>query len=222
MRKMVANQARLRGHYLAQEVGGLAGVSGKRVGQWARRGYIRSSHSSSIPRIYSYLDVAEAMVVHELEDRAVAPKDIGAIVKDLRDELGTEWPLQQTRLMAPPRQAGKRTRSIATEGNGVLRDLIRRHPIIGKLDLIDIASNLERGGWAARDLPNLKHIEVNPDLLSGRPAIRGRRISAKDVALEAAQPDGLIELHEGYGLTDAEIFDARQWWHQVQLYEVAA
>ncbi len=32
-----------RGHYTAQAVGRLAGVSGQRVGQRARRGYIRSS-----------------------------------------------------------------------------------------------------------------------------------------------------------------------------------
>lgn len=55
-----------RGYYLAHEVGWLAGVSGDRIGQWARRGYIRSSVSSVVPRVYSFQDVAEAMVVHEL------------------------------------------------------------------------------------------------------------------------------------------------------------
>src|SRR2546430_17543574 len=51
-----------RGQYLAHEVGRLAGVSGPQVGQWARNGYIRSSQSDGLPRIYSFQDVAEAMV----------------------------------------------------------------------------------------------------------------------------------------------------------------
>lgn len=55
-----------RGHYLAREVGLLAGVPGHTVGQWARRGYIQSSQSAGRPRVYSFQDVAEAMVVHEL------------------------------------------------------------------------------------------------------------------------------------------------------------
>ena len=57
-----------RGRYLASEVGQLAGVPGNRIGQWARRGYIRSSWSSETPRIYSFQDAAEAFVVHELEE----------------------------------------------------------------------------------------------------------------------------------------------------------
>jgi hypothetical protein len=55
--------AQPRGWYLAREVGLLAGVSGEKVGQWARYGYIRSSWSSTIPRVYSFQDVAEAIAV---------------------------------------------------------------------------------------------------------------------------------------------------------------
>ena len=221
----MSEELALHGHYLAHEVGELAGVSGNRVGEWARRGYIRSSHSSRIPRVYSYLDIAEAMVVHELEDRGVSPRNIGRIVGSLRSSLGTEWPLQQTDIWTPKSsQSRKRTRTVVADesGTGDLVDLIRRHPVLGEMDLIRIAKDLERGGWAVRDLPGLQHIEVNPALLSGRPGIRGRRIAAKDVALEAEEPGGIEELHEGYGLSDAEISDAGRWWAQVQSYEAAA
>ena len=51
------------GHYLAREAGSLAGVSGDKIGQWARRGYIRSSQRTHVPRVYSFQDVAEAMVI---------------------------------------------------------------------------------------------------------------------------------------------------------------
>src|SRR6266545_2170692 len=49
-----------RGWYLAHEVGQLVGVSGDRIGQWARRGYIRSSHSDGRPRVYSFQDLTAA------------------------------------------------------------------------------------------------------------------------------------------------------------------
>jgi hypothetical protein len=43
-----------RGHYLASEVGQLAGVSGERIGQWSRYGYIRASQSDDeYPLVYS-------------------------------------------------------------------------------------------------------------------------------------------------------------------------
>ncbi len=212
----------ISGHYLAHEVGQLAGVSGKRVGQWARRGYIRSSHSAKIPRIYSFLDVAEAMVVHELEDRNVAPRDIGQIVRDLRSRLGTEWPLQATELWTPKPGSGRRTRTVVARDRSIMVDLMSQHPVLGEMDLVHIARDLERGGWAARDIPGLRHIEVNPNLLSGRPAIRGRRVAAEDVALEASQPGGQEELREGYGLSASEIRDAQRWWDQVRSYEAAA
>ncbi len=62
------------GIYWAVEVGQLAGVSRRTVGQWARHGYIRSSRSTTSPRVYSFQDVAEAIVVHELRE---ADLDVG-------------------------------------------------------------------------------------------------------------------------------------------------
>jgi DNA-binding transcriptional MerR regulator len=71
--------------------GWLAGVSGDRIGQWARRGYIKSSVSSKVPRVY-YQDVAEAMVVHELLDRGVPLQKIKRAITILRADYG-DWPL---------------------------------------------------------------------------------------------------------------------------------
>lgn len=80
-----------RGRYLAHEVGLLAGVPGHTIGQWARRGYIKSSVSQDRPRIYSYQDVAEAMVVHDLLTRAVPHREIRTAIDSLH-EYG-DWPL---------------------------------------------------------------------------------------------------------------------------------
>jgi len=57
---------RVHGRLLAADVGELAGVSGTTIGQWARRGYIRSSQSEGEPRVYSVEDVGEAAIVADL------------------------------------------------------------------------------------------------------------------------------------------------------------
>lgn len=210
-----------RGHYLANEVGRLAGVSGGKIGQWARQGYISSSQSTGRPRIYSYQDIAEAMVVHQLILNGVSLRKIAGTLKELREDpdLG-DWPLTQVQLVA----AGSISEAkVLIECDGEHFDLTGRrwHGMLDAGDLRAIALDLNRGGWAARELPDLTHIEVNPDRLSGRPTIRGRRIAARSVA-ELAETDAGIEvLRDEYELNDAEIGDARRWWEVARSYEAA-
>ena len=212
-----------RGRYLAHEVGRLAGVSGDRIGQWARRGYIRSSVSTGRPRVYSYQDAAEAMVVHELVLRDVALSAIKGAILYLR-ESPSAWPLLHAKLSVPTphREAARKKRTVVVhEGDGSI-DTGPGVPVLEGVDLVAIAVDLARGGWAARELPDLAHIEVHPDRLSGRPAIRGRRIAAEDVAEMAAAPEGPLRLRTEYDLTAEEIDDARRWWEAVVRFESAA
>jgi DNA-binding transcriptional MerR regulator len=88
---------RAHGHLLAAEVGELAGVSGTTIGQWARRGYIRSSQSDGEPRVYSVEDVAEAAIVADLLRRGVRHADVRRTVERLRGDYGA-WPLSEARL----------------------------------------------------------------------------------------------------------------------------
>jgi uncharacterized protein (DUF433 family)/DNA-binding transcriptional MerR regulator len=209
-----------RGHYLAQEVGRLAGVSGDRVGQWARRGYIRSSQSDGRPRVYSYQDVAEAMVVHELTRREVALPAIKKTIERLRAEYGTDWPLAHAELLVPRPHSDARGkhRTIVVEGI----DVPSGQPVLAQIDLEEIVTDLSRGGWAAREMPDLRHIEVDPDRMSGRPTIRGRRVPAEDVAELALSPDGAAVLRDDYDLSEDEIRDAVRWWDAVRRYDAEA
>jgi uncharacterized protein (DUF433 family) len=204
-----------RGRYLAWEAGQLAGVSGNAIGQWARRGYIRASQSEGVPKIYSYHDVAEAMVVHQLLEHGASYRLIRRTLDELRkdQDLG-DWPLLQVELAT----AGASSLLVRRRG-GEHFDLTGRpwHGMLDAGDLTKIAADLNRGGWAARLMPELRHIEVDPDRLSGRPVIRGRRIAARDVAETAEEVDGREELEEGYGLEPEEIEDARNWWRKVRL-----
>jgi uncharacterized protein (DUF433 family) len=86
-------------------------------------------------------------------------------------------------------------------------------------DLHRVAAELERGGWAARLLPDLRHIEVDPDRLGGRPVIRGRRIAAQEVATLAGVPGGREVLRDDYDLEDAQIDDAVRWWETARAFE---
>lgn len=207
-----------RGHYLADEVGMLAGVSGNTIGQWSRRGYIRASQSASgYPKVYSFQDCAEAMVVHELLDAGVKLQLVAITIQRLRDGYG-DWPLSHAKLLVSSsgcvaREVDERVELVTGREGQVL--LNREH-------LARVGATLTRGGWAAKELPDLEHIEVNPDRLSGRPTIRGRRISAEDVATTATTEDGRESLMEGYGLSEHEINDAVRWWERVQRYEAAA
>jgi uncharacterized protein (DUF433 family) len=127
-----------------------------------------------------------------------------------------DWPLSH----APLATAGSTV--VKIEGDRAV-DLSGRpwHDLINVDDLLRIAVDLNRGGWAARELPDLQHIEVNPDRLSGRPAIRGRRVPARSVA-ELALAGGTDVLTDEYGLNSSEISDATRWWEVARRYEAAA
>jgi DNA-binding transcriptional MerR regulator len=92
----VASNTKPHGQFLAAEAGELAGVSGTTIGQWARRGLIRSSISDDEPRVYSVEDVAEAAVVRALLERGVRHGDVHRLITRL-SRYGT-WPLSQAAL----------------------------------------------------------------------------------------------------------------------------
>lgn len=214
----IVHQLPPRGHYLAHEVGRLAGVSGQTIGAWARRGYIRSSQSDASPRVYSYQDVAEAMIVHELRDRGVPYPKIKETISALRDRSGNSWPLSRARLGTVG------TRVVAEEAGAYfdVSDIPWHGLAIEREDVARIAGELQRGGWAARELPKLEHIEVDPERLSGRPVVRGTRVPAELVAELAEEPEGRRELWAGYGVGDQQVDDAVEWWRTVRQYDQAA
>jgi uncharacterized protein (DUF433 family) len=211
-----------RGHYVASEAGGLAGVSGSTIGQWAHYGYIRASQSDpgEYPRLYSFQDIAEAIIVHELLEQKVPLQVLRPVIDALREEFG-DWPLQSVEL-----------ETLSDEGVPIAALLVRHgahrfevgeHGWQRVEDLTvnprRVVADLQRGGWAVRELPDLKFIEVNPDRLSGRPVIRGRRVAAEEVAELAETPEGRETLAEDYEITPEQIADAVRWWQVTQDFE---
>jgi len=89
-------------------------------------------------------------------------------------------------------------------------------------DLKTILQQLERGGWAVRDLPDLTYIEVDPERLGGIPTIRDRRISAEQIAISFQQGATEDDIQENYEVSPAEVHDAVRWYSTVLTYETAA
>jgi DNA-binding transcriptional MerR regulator len=107
--------ATVHGHFLAAEVGELAGVSGTTIGQWARWGYIPASVSDADPHVYSVEDVAEAAIVAELLSRGVSHADVRRAIARLSEEYGA-WPLSEAPLGTTTQNG--RTRVVLRERDG--------------------------------------------------------------------------------------------------------
>jgi uncharacterized protein (DUF433 family) len=201
-------------------------VSGDRVGQWARRGYIRSSWSDESPRVYSFQDVAEAIMVHALLDRGAKHIAIKRSIENIRSKYG-DWPLSAADLWTPDSHwtSGKGTPIVLKEqellldiGQGAGDQLFM--PSVG--DLRRVQGLLRRGGWAIFMVPEVESSEVDPDRLSGRPTIRGTRVAADRVAELAGEEGGMRILTRDYGLGRRQIEDAIKWYEAVNRLEVAA
>jgi uncharacterized protein (DUF433 family) len=193
------------GHYSASEVARLAGVSPRRIGSWARYGIIPSV--SKRPRVYSYADAGEAVLVRYLIEQRFRTRKIREIVENLRREYGT-WPLAS----APLKHDGRL--AVIEKDGEVYIDAAEsgEQRVIAKtlLDLKAVRDALESGGWVAYEKPR-KHIQVDPDRLSGQPALRDRRISTETVADLARRPEGLALLREDYALSEDEIREAVEY-----------
>jgi uncharacterized protein (DUF433 family)/DNA-binding transcriptional MerR regulator len=215
----------LVGWYLAHEVGQLAGVTGDQIGQWARRGYIRSSRNSGSPRVYTFQDVAEAILVHLLIEQGVPRQTVRGTIEALRTTCG-DWPLQNAELLLAG-EGDKLGRGLHYRSGRVLLDASKKADQIVAEDvagqLVEVVDLLSRGGWAAQSLPDVTSIEVDPRRMSGRPAIRGRRISVEDVVVMMnEEDDGRKLLKVDYGLSDKQIDDALAWWAASNQFGLAA
>jgi uncharacterized protein (DUF433 family) len=158
-------------------------------------------------------------------DTRRAPRRDSPGDRDLREEYG-DWPLTAAPL-ATTTYSGGRGRESVVHRKGGARFAIGRgrggQTLLTYDDLRDIGGLLRRGGWAIRELPDVRHIEVNPDRLSGRPTIRDRRLAADKVAeLAKSGISGLLVLRRDYGLDRPEIEDAVRWYDVVATYERAA
>jgi uncharacterized protein (DUF433 family)/DNA-binding transcriptional MerR regulator len=201
------------GVYLPGRAGALAGVSGNTIGQWARYGLVTPTVYEGRPaNLYSYLDVAEAIVVRWLLDQGFAHVEIRGALEEVRSDY-PRWPL----LNAP---IGIGRQAIGDRGALVTKDTADTYVEVGgsghgqvviKPALLDtVRDTLAHGGWLAISL-DLRHIEVEPLKLGGQPSLRGRRWTVDHVARLADDEEGVRVLVDDYDLDEVEINEAVAW-----------
>jgi len=197
-------------------------VSGSKIGQWVHYGYIRASQSSAgeYPRVYSFQDVGEAIIVHELLEQKVPLKVLRPVIEELRHRYGN-WPLQHAKLETV-------TAPAITVASLLVRDGDLRLELRGPawqlvegatVNPVKVSLDLRRGGWAVRGRDDITHVEIDPDRLSGAPAVRGKRVPIAIVVELAGTLDGEEILREDYALDPDEIRDAQNWWALVADYD---
>lgn len=213
MKNDEAREALHLGVYTPSRVGALAGATGYQIGQWARHGLITPTVYEGRPRnLYSYGDVAEAIVVRWLLDHEeISHKDIRRALDDVCEEF-PDWPLLSAPLGIGRLSVDDAHRLVRERERGAYVE-IGKNPdqIIIKPQLLELARDvLRRGGWLAREL-ELNRIEVTPLKLGGQPTLRGRRWSIDQVARLAADDAGRDVLITSYGLEPAEVDEAVAW-----------
>lgn len=205
--------------YGAHRIAAFAGVSGQRVGQWARNGLISASVYQGKPaHLYSTSDASEAIVIRWLVEEGFSYAKIHHAI-DQAAEKWPDWPLLTAPLgvakhavKGDPRGLlvlrGDQGEYLDTSGDG---DQIVLKPHF----LHDVRAMLSRGGWIAAE-NQLTRITVDPRTLNGAPAIEGSRWSVDRVAQLAADSEGRAVLLDDYGLKDAEIDEAVVWVSKAQ------
>jgi uncharacterized protein (DUF433 family) len=201
------------GIYSPRRAGALAGISGQRIGQWARRSLISPSVYEGRPaNLYSFYDAAEAIVVRWLWRHDFKYQEIRDALDEVRGEY-PRWPLLTAPLGIGRQSVDDRGHLVQRKDADVYVDISGRRPeqIVIKPMLLDFARDmLNSGGWLAQEL-NLQRIEVDPLKLGGQPSLRGRRWAVDHVARLAADEPGRHVLIEDYGLDDAEVDEAVAW-----------
>lgn len=201
------------GVYLPGRAGALAGVSGQSIGQWARNGLITPTVYEGRPaNLYSYYDVAEAIVVRWLLSKNFEHKEIRSALSSVRDEW-PQWPLLNAPLGIGKQSDADRGGLVRQEGAGVYVDVGGRAPgqmVIKPLMLRQAGHILRNGGWLSDEL-GLERIEVQPTKLGGQPSLKGRRWTVDHVAQIADDPEGRTVLEDDYALEPAEVDEAVAW-----------
>jgi DNA-binding transcriptional MerR regulator len=188
--------------YLAHEAARLVGVSGDRIGQWARWGHIRASVSEGDPHVYSWEDVAEALAVHDLLEAGYGLRVIRAAV----DRLG--GPSAHPLSTAGVHDVDGR---LAVERGDVLVDVFNDQGVLPFDGRVRATELLRGGGWPGKAWPAV--VEVDPLRLGGVPCLAGRRLP---VEVAAGVPEALWD---DYGLDAVTADAARRWWALARSYE---
>lgn len=201
------------GVYTPRRAGALAGISGQTIGQWARYGLVTPSVYEGRPRnLYSYFDVAEAIVVRWLLDEGFSHSDVRDAINAVWGEF-PEWPLLNAPLGIGRQSVDDRGELVKKVNKDLYVAVSTKSAnqfVIPPTLLYAARDMLQHGGWLANKL-GLVRIEVEPLKLGGQPSLRGRRWTVDHVARLGADAEGRDILITQYGLDADEVDEALAW-----------
>ncbi|MDQ3642264.1 MAG: DUF433 domain-containing protein [Actinomycetota bacterium] len=192
-------------------------MSGRAIGQWARRRLITPSvYAGRRTNLYAFNDVAEAIIVHWLLSEGFAHGQIRAAL-DVASREYADWPLLRAPLGIGRHHLDDRGLIVLKHKSEYI-DVTGRAPgqVVLRPQMLDLARDmLRRGGWIAHEL-RLESIEVDPLKLGGQPSLRGRRWAVPHVARLGADEEGRAILTDEYGLNPAEVDEASAWLNRAE------
>ncbi len=200
------------GVFSPRRAGALAGVSGNKIGQWARYGLITPHVYEGRPaNRYAFYDVAEAIVIHWLRAAQFSYDEIHRAIATAREEY-PDWPLVSAPLgVARDAVEGDRGLIVQRVEGGYVETGRPGGQVILKPELLGFARDMLRtGGWLADQL-GLERLEVDPEKLGGAPTLRGRRWPVERVARIAADGEGRDLLVQDYGLDKRDVEESVRW-----------
>lgn len=198
--------------YSPGRAGALAGVSGQRLGQWARNLIVRPSVYKGRPtNLYSYFDVAEAVAVNWLRSERFRYDEIHTAIQAARVDQ-PDWPLSQSDLGVARADPDEDRGAIVKREGPIYVDITYEgdQVTLRPSFLFHVSDVLRSGGWIARQL-GLEHLEVQPGRLGGLPTLKGRRWAVQHVALIAEDHAGRSTLVDDYGLLPVEVDECVAW-----------
>lgn len=160
---------------------------------------------------YAFYDVATAIVIHWLRERAF---DYSAIHNAIAAALVEypDWPLLEAPVgIARDAVQGDRGVIVQRVEEGYMETSRPGSQLVLRPELLDFAREMLRsGGWLADQL-RLERLEVDPLKLGGAPTLRGRRWPVERVARIASDVQGRTILIEDYGLDGRDVEESIRW-----------
>ena len=158
------------GWYLASDVADLVGVSRRSIVEWTSIGTSSDEAIGASSRLLVSGRRRGHGCSRTLRSQGAARRDPGDR-PELRGAIGS-WPLQMAPLALYEGEKGARA-ALVGEQDGMAYDIGRgignQVFLPGLEELKRLARELRSGGWVVRIHPEIRHVEVNPDILSGKP-----------------------------------------------------
>lgn len=199
-------ESRADGYFTAAETSRIARIPLSTLNFWARTGVIVPSQRTARPRLYSFQDLRDLRVAHELRGQGARRGEIKAVLEFLRSLPGSS---SQRLAHAQLQVVGARVSYRNPE-----LDIDPVEPSTGGQRVLAVPMAELDGEVRDGDLRPAERIAISPDVRGGTPVVAGTRVPAQLVAelVDDGVPRG--EILDMYPSLSAADLDAAARWQR--------